>query len=158
MAGVFAEAEVDLHRRRLGAQVEVADEGSGIQRAGVDHLARGEHAQLHLRLALGEIGQARHQPAGGEHRRRGDHQLDLVALLADHLDRARQRIETLAQLRQAGARRVGELHAAPRAAEQFHTEVLLERFDLVAHRGLRDVQFDRRVLERQVARGGLEHA
>ena len=69
-----------------------------------------------------------------------------------------ERIEALAQLRQAGARRVGELHAAPGAAEQFHTEVLLERLDLVAHRRLRDVQFDRRVLERQVARGGLEHA
>ena len=38
-----------------------------------------------------------------------------------------ERIEALAQLRQAGARRVGELHAAPGAAEQFHTEVFLER-------------------------------
>ena len=33
-----------------------------------------------------------------------------------------------------------------------------ERFDLVADCSLRDVQFDRGVLERQMARGGLEHA
>ena len=70
---------------------------------------------------------------------------------------ARERVEALAQLRQAGARRVGELHAAPGAAEQFHAEVFLEAFDLVAHRRLRDVQLDRRFLERQVARGGLEY-
>jgi hypothetical protein len=149
---------VDLHRRGLGAQVQVAAQRGGIQRAGVDHLARGEHAQLDLRLALGEVGEARHQPARRKHRRRGDHQLGLVTFFADHLHRARQRVEALAQLRQAGARRVGELHAAAGAAEQFHTEVFLQRFHLVAHRRLRDVQLDRRILERQVARGGLEHA
>ena len=50
------------------------------------------------------------------------------------------------------------LAAARRAAEQLHTEVLLETFHLVADRGLRDVQLDRRFLERQMACGGFEHA
>ena len=74
------------------------------------------------------------------------------------LHRRGERVEAFAQPRQAGARRLGELHAAPRAAEQLHAEVFLEALDLVADRGLRDVQLDRRLLERQVARGGLEYA
>ena len=55
-------------------------------------------------------------------------------------------------------RRLGELHAAAGAAEKIHAEVLLEALDLVADGGLRDVQLGRRLLEREVARGGLEYA
>ena len=113
--------------------------------------------QLDLRLALRELGEPRHEPARGEHRRRGDHELRFLAALADRLHRGRERVEAFAQLRQAGARRVGELHAARRAAEELHAEVLLEAFHLVAHRRLRDVQLGRRFLERQVARGGFEY-
>ena len=79
-----------------------------------------------------------------------------LAALADHLHGGSQGFEAFAQLRQAGARRLGELHAAPCAVEQLHAEVLLEALDLVADRRLRDVQLARRLLEREVARSSFE--
>ena len=50
-----------------------------------------------------------------------------------------------------------ETLAAPHAMKQRHTEPLLERLDLVAHRGLRDVQRVGRTREAQVTRRRLEH-
>ena len=70
-----------------------------------------------------------------------------AAEMARLVDAGGEGVEALAQPRQAGARRLGELHAAAGAAEQLHAEVLLEALDLVAHRGLRDVQLGRRLLE-----------
>ena len=106
---------------------------------------------------FGEVGEPRHQPARGEHRRRGDLQVGLVGAHMDRLDRRGERIEALAQPRQRGARRFRELHAAPGALEELHAEVVLEALDLVAHRRLRDRELVRRLLEREVARRGLEY-
>jgi hypothetical protein len=78
--------------------------------------------------------------------------------LADHLHGGGERVEALAQLRQAGARGLGQLHAAPGAAEQLHAEEFLQALDLVADRRLRDGELVRRFLERQMARGRFEHA
>src|SRR5262249_48353115 len=90
--------------------------------------------------------------------RRGDDELRLGAALVDRLDRRSERVEALAQPRQARLRRLGQLHAAPLTAEQLDAEEILEALDLVAHRGLRDMQLRRRLLERQVAGGGFEDA
>ena len=115
VAGILARRRGGSGRRRTSVRRSRSPISVGrVERAGVDHLAGGDHAQLDLRLALREVGEARHQPARGEHRRRGDHQLGLVAALADHLHRRGERVEALAQARQAGARRLGELHAARR--------------------------------------------
>jgi len=148
---------VDLHPGGFVAQVEVRHQRRRVERAGIDHLARGDHLHVDQRLALREVGKPRHQPARREHRRRGDLQVGLGGALADRLYRRCERVEALAQARQRRARRLGELHAAPGAAEQFHAQVFLERLDLVADGGLRDGKLVRRLLERQVARGGLEY-
>src|SRR5712671_4750911 len=66
---------MNLDAGHIVPQVEISDERSGVERAGVDHFARAEDAQFDVRLAFREIGQARHQPACGEHRRRRDQQL-----------------------------------------------------------------------------------
>ena len=66
-------------------------------------------------------------------------------------------VEAVAQARQRRARRLGELHAAPRAAEQFHAEVFLEAFHLVADRCLRDGKLVRGFLEGKMSRRGLEY-
>src|SRR6185295_4935049 len=81
----------------------------------------------------------------------------LAAALADLLDRRGERVEAVAQPRQRRARGLGELHAASGAAEQFHTEVILEAFHLVADRRLRDRELVRGFLEGKMARGGLEY-
>ncbi len=147
IAGVVASAQMDLDAGHVLPQIQICDESSGVERAGVDHLARAEYAQFDARFALREIGQARHQPARGEYGRRSDQQLGLFGAFADHLDRRGERLEAFAQFRQARARRFREVYAASRAAEQFHAEILLEALDLVAHRSLGDGQLVRRVLE-----------
>jgi hypothetical protein len=149
---------VNLDPRGVASQVEVAHERRRIERAGIDHLARSEYAQLHLRIALREVGEPRHEPALRKHRGRGDEKIGLPAARAQELHRRGERIESLAQPRQAGTRGVGELHAASRAAEQFHAEVFLEALDLVAYRGLGDRELVRGLLERQVPRGGFKDA
>src|SRR5207302_10829533 len=90
--------------------------------------------------------------------RRGDQQLGFRGALADQLHRRGERLEALAQLGQAGARRLRELHPPPDAAEELHAEILLEALDLVADGGLRDGELVRRLLEREMARGDLEDA
>jgi len=139
------------------AQVVVPHERSGVERARVDHLARGDHAHVDLRLAAREIRKARHQPAGGEDRRRSDLEIGFIGAHMDRLDGGGERIEALAQARQRGARRFRELHAAARALEELHAEVVLEALDLVAHGGLRDRELVRRLLEGEMARRGLEY-
>jgi hypothetical protein len=158
VARIVPAAQVDLHAGSILAQIQAAHERRRIERARIDHLARGKDAQLDLRLALREIGEARHQPARGEHRRRGDVQLGFGGAFAHQFHRGGEGTETFAQARQAGARRLGEVHPATGAPEQLHAEVFLEALDLVADRGLRDGKLVRRLLERQVARRGLEYA
>ena len=75
----------------------------------------------------------------------------------NRLHRRRERVEPVAQARQRGARRFRELHAAARALEELHAEIVLQAFYLVTHSGLGDRQLVRRLLERQMARGGLEY-
>jgi hypothetical protein len=153
-----ARPQVNFHAGGFVPQIQIARQNQGVERPGVHHLAGSHHPHLDFRLAPGKVREARHQPARGEHRRRGDDELGLGAALADHLHRGGEGVEALAQLRQAGARRFGELHAAPGAAEQLHAEELLEAFHLVADRGLRDVQLVRRLLEGEVTRRSFEHA
>ena len=59
---------------------------------------------------------------------------------------------------QARGRHARLLRAAERWELKLDAEVVLERLHLVAHRGLRDRELVRRLLEREVARGGFEHA
>jgi len=95
---------MDLDAGGIVAQVHRAGEHRRVERAGVDHLARGDDADIDLRLAAREVGEPRHQPAGGEHRRRGDFQIRLIRAQVNRFHRRGERIEALAQPRQRGAR------------------------------------------------------
>jgi hypothetical protein len=146
---------VDLHRGGFGAQVEVAHQRGGVERAGVDHLARGETAQLDLRLALGKSARR-----GISQRAVNTGGAVITSSAASPFSRiistaaARESKPSRSFGRQARAASVS-VTPRPGAAEQFHTEVFLERLYLVADCRLRDVQLIRGVpLERQMARGG----
>ncbi len=148
---------MDLDAGGVVAQVVIRRQRRAIERTRIDHPARRDDADIDLRLAPGEIRKARHQPAGGEDRRRSDLEIGLVRAHVDRLHRGGERIEAFAQARQRGARCFGELHTAARAPEELHPEIVLEALDLVTHRGLRDRELVRGLLEREMARGGLEY-
>ncbi len=83
----------------------------------------------------------------------------MVVVFAQHpVGREPQIIERGADAGQVvpGFRRQGERAVLP--DEQAYPEFLLETFDLMADRGLRDVELGRRLREAQMPGGGLEGA
>jgi hypothetical protein len=104
-----------------------------------------------------ELGDARHQPVGGEGDRRGDGEFAGAALAADvggHVGDVLQAhrdgpVQPLAFAREAQAPRL--------AVEQGDAEMVLEELDLAADRGLGDVELLRRAGEIGVPGRGLEH-
>ena len=72
------------------------------------------------------------------------------------LERVGHAVERIAQVGQQRLALAGYLEPARTAHEQRHAEPLLERLDLVADRGLRDVQLLGGVGEAGVAGGRLE--
>ena len=106
-------------------------------------------------LAL-EIGQARHQPLGGERGQGGDGQRPVLAEAGD-LRRA------LGELVERGLDRpdealagLGQAHLAGLALEQRLAQPFLQRLDLVADGAVGDVQLGRRLGKALQAGGGLE--
>ena len=158
VAGILAQAEVDLDARDVVAQVERS-------RSSPRCRARRRRPSCSSRPRAPRSSGSRLEKSA----RRGISQRAVNtggAVIARSVSPPRSRICSTAAASaskpsrsrgSAGARRLGELHAAPRAAEQFHTEVFLEALDLVADRRLRDGKLVRGLLEGKMARGGLEY-
>ena len=106
--------------------------------------------------AIAEAMQPRHQPARGERRRRAQREHAAALVCADPLNRLHETLEALAELGQAGARGLRQCQRAILAHEQPHTEVILQRLDLMAHRRRRDAQLGGGLLDAQLTGRGLE--
>jgi hypothetical protein len=142
-AGPAGVAEVD-RGVELGL---VEQEGAGL----------GAHVHHHVRILRLEPGQARQQPARGEGRHHRQFEHAAGAVVRHHRQRVvLDRIQPRRDLAAVAQPRLGELHAAPGAAEQRHAEEVLQRGDLAADRALRQRELLRRAGEALVARGGLE--
>ena len=72
------------------------------------------------------------------------------------LDPLGELIEALTEHRQGRLAGLGEAQRPGQTVEQRHLEQFLERLDLVANRGGRDVQLGRRLGEAEVLAGRLE--
>jgi hypothetical protein len=153
-AGIAAVAEADGHQRGLvvGRRLLLG------AAAGVDGRHRRGDAQLDVRVALGESVQPRHQPAGGEQGRRADRQRSQAGEAAAALDSGRERLECLLHLGHHCLAGVGELQRPGQPAKQLDPQLVLQRLHHVADGRRGDVQLRRRLLEAQVAGGGLEGA
>jgi len=109
-------------------------------------------------VRLLERGKPRQQPFGGQRRQCGDGQ-HMVVVFAQHpVGREPQIIERGADPGQVvpGFRRQGERAVLP--DEQAYPKFLFETLDLMADRGLRDVELGCRLREAQMPGGGLEGA
>src|SRR5712692_10107523 len=104
-----------------------------------------------------EAREPRYQPQRGERMRRRDRQrLAAAGLRAQALSRGAHGSE---HLRRGGVEllaRHGERERAVPALEERRAELILELFDLAAHRRLREIELLARLGERQVARRRLE--
>jgi hypothetical protein len=75
---------------------------------------------------------------------------------AQQVDGFGQLVETVPQGGQGGLAGLGQPEGPGQAVEQGHLEQFLERLDLVADRGRRDVQLGRRLGEAEVPAGRFE--
>ena len=148
----LAVESLDVGRRAVGdGEVEV---GLGEIDAAVGRL----DGEAHLGVGRAVRREPRAEPLGGEIARRGDRQ-DLRPLrVLEDADRLLEGEETAAQRRQRALGLGGEFEVARHPLEQDGPQHVLERADLLADRGGRHGELVGRLGERQVPRGGVEHA
>jgi len=115
-------------------------------------------ADLDVRVPDAETLESGHQPHGAERGADADGQHPALAVGAHLRDPLGQLVEALAERRQGRLAGIGQAQCPGQAAEQGHLEEVLERFDLVADRGRRDVQLGGGLGEAEEARGRLESA
>jgi hypothetical protein len=99
----------------------------------VDQLQARRQPDVHLRIQLLELAQARHQPLGGEGGGGGERQAAAVHGGGQHGGGLGQPVEGLAQGGQGGLSRVGQQQALRRALEQRRAHIVLQVLDLLAH-------------------------
>ena len=104
----------------------------------VDMMQRRRHAQIDARMFLGEAAQAIDQPFGGKVRRRADREGAGTLALEKALGAERDAVEGVAQGGEVLAPSLGDNESLPLAIEELDPQFLLQRFDLVAYRALRD--------------------
>ena len=116
------------------------------------------YARVDLGMGVEEAPQPRHQPFGHQPRRRRDDQHVAVARAVELRHRAAHAFEAGMQAGIDQPAGIGQLDRAGAAVKQRQAELLLQRADLVAERGGRDVQFVGRLGEAQMAGDRLEGA
>jgi hypothetical protein len=118
----------------------------------------GAEADLELRVQRLEAAEPARQPLGGDRGRGADGERAAEALLTHPLHAGDQLVERAAHRGQQKLPLVGQEQPTIEPAEQLGAQVLLERLDLVADRGLGHEQLLGRLGEAQQARRGLEGA
>ena len=142
--GVVPQAVADAHVRVVAAEV--------------DQPVRGRDLDIDLRVALAEARQARQEPLGGQGVGDAHGQRPGVLVGAQAPGRRVDSVEGRGQGRQVELAGVGQHEPPVQAPEQLHAERLLQGLDLMADRGLGDVELLGRLGERQVPGRGLEGA
>ena len=158
-----AHREDMLGHQPVGAQAgpgaaAIADGDVHLLALEIDQVRGGRDAHLDARIGVLERGHPRHQPLGGQRGRGADGQPPVVIGAAQSRGGAVQVLERGADGRQIVLRLPRQFQRAVAADEQGDAELLLQPADLMADRGLGDVQFGGRAREAQVASGGLERA
>src|SRR5581483_9042058 len=142
------------HARPVAAAV--ADRGIDVAALEVDQAGRCGDAHVDAGVSLLKGGEARQQPFGGVRGKRRDGE-DVVLVLAQQpVGRKPQVVEGRAHARQIVLCLRSERECSVLADEQTKPELLLQPLDLVADRGLGDVQLGCGKREAQMPRGGLE--
>ena len=119
-------------------------------------LHRGVDPNVDSGLHLHEVGEARYEPQRREARRGRQRQYFAALRRADAHHRLAQPGERIAHGIGKATPVVGEIERAVPAMEQRHAEVILERLDLTADRGLREEALGGGLGERKMPRGGVE--
>jgi hypothetical protein len=145
---------VGAHARPVAAAV--ADRRIDIAVLEIDEGGRSGDTHIKAGMRFLEGGQPRQQPFGGERGEGGDRQHIVVALAQQAVGRKAQVIEGGADAGQVVPRLRCQRQCAVLADEQANAQFLLQPADLMADRGLRDIQFARREREAQMPRRGLE--
>ena len=100
--------------------------------------------------------QPRQQPFGGERGQRRDGQHMVVVFAEQAVGRKPEIVERSADAGEIFLRLLRQRQRAVLADEQTNAELFLQPLDLMADRGLRDVQLGRRLGEAQMPGGGLK--
>lgn len=143
------------HEPRVDAR-PVANADVHILTLEVHQAVRGVDPHLDLGVQGLKAIQARHQPLGGESRHNADDECRVRIVHPKELGGLGQPLESLPERNQARLPGLGDDHRARQAAEELHTEVVLEGAHLLADGRGGHVQFLGRLREAQVTRGGLE--
>ncbi len=143
---------------RAVVRVDGVDRERGAAVCAVDGVEAAGQVKPHLGMRRRETAQARHEPACGEGRRRGYRQGAVLARVARSLDRRCETLQTFAHFRQDRLAFGGQRECPGQPMEELHAERVFQRLDLVAHRGRRDEELFRRLLEAAMACRRLEGA
>ena len=134
----------------------VADRGIDVAAPEIDQRGRGGDADVDAGMRLLERGEPRQQPFGGQRGQRRDRQHMVVVLAQQPVGREPQIVKGGADAGQVipGLRRQRQRAVLP--DEQADPQLFLQPPDLMADRGLRDVQLGGRIGEAEVPGGGFE--
>ena len=116
----------------------------------------GEDLQLEIAVVAHEMGEARHQPDGGEMRRHIDLQGGTHPRPRERPCRRQDLVEGAADMRVVGGTRIGQQHLAADPQKQLVPEEGLQGFDLMADRRRGEEQLVGRKGEAFPARRHLE--
>ncbi len=119
---------------------------------------RGGDVELDIGVARAEAAEPRHQPGGGERRRRADGQHTGVRQCPQPARRLADLAECVADRREIVLAGLGQHQRTVAAAEQLCSQPLLQSAHQLAHRTRRHRQFCRRLLHAEMAGRGLEGA
>jgi hypothetical protein len=122
----------------------------------VDVMVGRDDAQVDARMCFGKAAEAMHQPLCREIGRGGNCNDVGVAALGQPFGTSGDAVEGIAHNTEVIPAAAGQCQPLVLAIEQFQSERLLQRLDLMADRALRHVQFVRRAREALVACGSLE--
>ena len=143
-AGIAAEAVADRHIHAIGREIR--------------QTTRGGDVELDIGMPRAEAAEPRHQPGGGERRRRTDRQHAGIRQCPQPTRRLADLAECVADRREIVLACLGQHQRAVAAAEQLCAQPLLQSAHQLAHRARRHRQFGRRLLHAEMAGGGLEGA
>ena len=143
------------HHAGIGA-APVADRQVGLLAAEIDQPVRCMQFQVDVRVLAAKVGDPRRQPMGHEGVRRRNRDRPRRLRRAEPAQHGLEGVEAVAQHRVERGAGLGQDHLAHLPVEQHQAGVLLEKTDLVAHRGRRYGEFGRGLLEAAVTSRGLE--
>ena len=136
----------------------VADRKIGVGHREIGQAHIGRNPGFHAVMRAMEFAELGRQPFGGETRRARYHDPSLAGGRLHDPPGLGNPLERFAHQRQAGLRRIGQQHGTPRSLEQGRPGIVFQLADLLRNRTRRNIEFVRRLCERQASCGGFKGA